>query len=60
MPLVSIDVTADEIHVAKRALVVLSEMSKIAVDVTGNPEPLAIKSDRLALVKLIRKLEAAL
>lgn len=56
----TIDVTADEIMIAKRAVVVLSEMSSIAVKVSGKPEPVEIKQDRLALIKLIRKLEAAI
>jgi hypothetical protein len=60
MPTVQIEVTADEIRIAKRAVVVLSEMSKIAVEVSGKSEPVEIKSDRLALIRLIRKIEAQL
>jgi len=53
-------VTHDDVARAKRAIVVLSEMAKVACAAACIEEPIETKQDRLALIKIVRKVEAVL
>lgn len=52
-------ITSDDIIRAKRAIVVLSEMAMVAMVAVKHDEPLDMKKDRLALIRLVRAVEAA-
>jgi hypothetical protein len=54
----TIDVTDDDITRAKRAIVALSEIAMVAMVAVKQDEPLDMKRDRLALIKLVRAVEA--
>jgi hypothetical protein len=52
-----IEITGAELIQAKRAVVVLSEMAKVAIVVGKTELPLEMKRDVLVLIKILRKLE---
>jgi hypothetical protein len=54
----SIEVTSAELIQAKRAVLVMNDLSKLAMRVTAKSMPLEVKQDILALTKLIKKLDA--
>lgn len=53
-----IEVTNDELIQAKRAVLVMNDMSKVAFRVTNKVMPVEVKKDILALTKLLKKLDA--
>lgn len=53
-----IKITKAELTQAKRALLVLNDLAKLALEMTNKSEPLEVKQDRLALVNLLKRLDA--
>lgn len=50
-------ITKDELMQCKRAVVVLSELAKVATDMVKQDLPLEMRADRLVLMKVLRRLE---
>jgi hypothetical protein len=54
----SIEVTSAELIQAKRAVLVMNDMTKLALSMASKTMPLEVKQDILALTKLLKKLDA--
>lgn len=53
----SIKVTSAELIQAKRAVLVMNDMTKLALSMASKTMPLEVKQDILALTKLLKKLD---
>ena len=54
----SIKVTSTELIQAKRAVLVMNDMTKLALSMASKTMPLEVNQDILALTKLLKKLDA--
>lgn len=52
-----IDITKAELIQAKRAVLVMSDLAKLAFEMTKKSEPLEVKQDKTALIKILKKLD---
>lgn len=53
----SIEVTSAELIQAKRAVLVMNDMTKLALSMASKTMPLEVKQDILVLTKLLKKLD---
>lgn len=53
----SIEVTSAELIQAKRAVLMMNDMTKLALSMASKTMPLEVKQDILALTKLLKKLD---